>query len=244
MDNIQVKLLIVEDDQVLGKSICNGLTQEGYYCRLAKTGTDALNFASEEQFNIVILDLALEDLSALAVLRNLRESHENANVIMLTPLESRQERKAGLEAGADDFLVKPFAMNEMRARVEAALIRSRMQPRTVLECGPLSMNLTSRRVTNSGQTMSVTPTEFRILEILMRNVGKPVSRTMLCEILWEPEWEGVTNVIEVHMNRLRTKLRGKSESEFIKTIRGVGYMLVVDQPTVNAAETAPSEASK
>lgn len=220
-----VKLLVIEDDPILGKSIATGLSQEGYHCQLAKSGAEAVQLTKEEDFQIIVLDLALDDESALGVLRYIRESHENVNVIILTPLEYRQERRAGLEAGADDFLIKPFAMNEMRARVEAALIRSRIRPKTVIEVGPLAMNLTTRKVSIGKRVVCLTPTEFRILEILMRNQGKTVTRRTLCEFLWDPEWEGVTNVIEVHINRLRTKLKLDGDHQLIHTIRGSGYML-------------------
>jgi two-component system, OmpR family, response regulator len=240
----RVKLLVVEDDPILGKSIATGLTQEGYLCQLARTGADAVQMTKDEDFQVIVLDLALDDESALGVLRHVRESNENSNVIILTPLEYRQERKAGLEAGADDFMIKPFAMNEMRARVEAALIRSRSRPRTLIEVGPLQMNLTTRKVTNGDAVISLTPTEFRILEILMRNQGKPVTRRMLCEFLWDPQWEGVTNVIEVHINRLRTKLRIEGDQQFIQTIRGSGYMLKWEGDTPAAAALAPSNTDR
>ncbi len=193
-----------------------------------------------------MLDLALEDESALGVLRCVREVNENVNVILLSPLDFRQERTAGLEAGADDFVIKPFAMHEVRARVEAALIRSRTRPKSLIEIGPLVLNLNQRKVTNQGRVVSLTPTEFRILEILMRNMGKPVTRRMLCEFLWDPDWEGVTNVIEVHINRLRTKLRCDDEHQLIHTVRGTGYMLRWNGSPTKAAtpQVATSETQK
>ncbi len=234
-----IKILVVEDDPILARSITQGLTEEGYLCSLTTTGSEAVQVAQRESFQIVILDLALEDESGLGVLRCVRESSENTTVIILTPLEYRLERKAGLEAGADDFLIKPFVLNEMRARVEAALIRSRKRPKTVLEVGPVVMNLTSRKVTSNSHVLSLTPTEFRILEILMRNQGKAVTRRMLCEFLWEPNWEGVTNVIEVHINRLRSKLKEGVDQPLIHTIRGCGYTLRWDAATVNSQPAVP-----
>ena len=220
-----VTLLVVEDDPVLGKTIANGLAQEGYCCRIASSANRAVELASTEDFNIVILDVSVQNNSGLSVLRRIREANEDANVILLTSLESREERRAGLEEGADDFLIKPFALNEMHARVEAALIRLRTRPRASIEVGPISMNLTSRKVSHNGKQVQLTPTEFRILEILMRNEGRVVTRKMLCEFLWDPDWEGVTNVIEVHINRLRTKLKDGAERQLIHTVRGRGYSL-------------------
>jgi two-component system, OmpR family, response regulator len=217
------KVLIVEDDPILARSIYQGLTDEGYDCSLSSSGSAAVQLAQSEQFQVVLLDLGLDDESGLGVLRCLRESSDSTSVIVLTPMEFRMERKAALEAGAEDFLIKPFALNEAQARVEAALIRSRTRPRTVLEAGPVSMNLTTRKVTSNGHVLALTPTEFRILEILLRNEGKAVTRRMLCEFIWEPDWEGVTNVIEVHINRLRSKLKEGIKEPLIHTIRGCGY---------------------
>ncbi|MCA9190550.1 MAG: response regulator transcription factor [Planctomycetales bacterium] len=219
------RILIVEDDPILARTISNGLREQGYEVELAVSGPQAVNRGVEQAHNIVLLDLTLSDESALGVLRCLREGNENANIIMLTPIDFRQERIAGLEAGADDFIVKPFSMSELVARVEAALVRARSRPKSILEIGQISMDLTTRKVTRSGRPVQLTPTEFRILEILMRNQGKVVTRKMLCEFLWNPEWEGVTNVIEVHINRLRGKINNGREPQMIFTVRGSGYTL-------------------
>ncbi len=237
------KLLVVEDDPILGRAITQGLSDQGFECRLVTDGASALKLAESEKYNVVIIDLALEDESGLGVLRCMREANENSNILILTPLEFRQERLAGLEAGADDFLIKPFALDEMRARVEAAMIRTKTKPKSVLELGPLLMDLTSRKVVRNGRLVPLTPTEFRILEVLMRNQGKSVTRRMLCEFLWQPEWEGVTNVIEVHINRLRSKLSGGVEPQMIFTVRGSGYMIRWDpnMPPPPASELATSE---
>jgi two-component system OmpR family response regulator len=233
-----VKLLIIEDDAVLGRALTQGLGVQGYECQIATTGAAALKAAESDAFQVVILDLALADESGLGVLRCLREANENLIIIILTPLDFRQERLAGLEAGADDFLIKPFALDEMLARLEAALIRFKTRPKSMLEVGPITMDLTSRRVTRSGRLISLTPTEFRILEILVRNQSKVVTRRMLCEFLWQPEWEGVTNVIEVHINRLRSKLTHNNEARIIFTVRGSGYMLRWDPFTPDGSVAA------
>ncbi len=237
-DNAPVKMLIVEDDPILGRAIVQGLTDEGYICNLVSNGASALKLAQGDAYNVVVIDLALEDESGLGVLRCIREAKEDVNILILTPLEFRQERLAGLEAGADDFIIKPFALDELRARIEAALVRSKTRPKSILEIGPLQMDLTSRKVVRNGRLIPLTPTEFRILEILVRNHGKAVTRRMLCEFLWQPEWEGVTNVIEVHINRLRTKLSGRVEPQMIFTVRGSGYVLRWDPsiPPPPAAE--------
>jgi two-component system OmpR family response regulator len=236
-----IKLLVIEDDPILGRAITQGLTDEGFSCTLAVDGASGLKLAAAESFRVILIDLALEDESGLGVLRCIREAHDNSNILILTPLEFRQERLAGLEAGADDFVIKPFTLDELRARVEAAMIRSKTRPKTVLEIGQVYMDLTSRKVQRNGRLIPLTPTEFRILEILMRNQGKAVTRRMLCEFLWQPDWEGVTNVIEVHINRLRTKLsNGGLEPQMIFTVRGSGYVLRYDP---NVPPPPPSELS-
>lgn len=237
-----IQLLVIEDDPILGRAISQGLTDQGYGCQLATDGKQALQLVESGSYQIVILDLALEDESGLGVLRCVREANENANILILTPLEFRQERLAGLESGADDFIIKPFALDELRARVEAASIRAKTRPKSILEVGPLNMDLTARKVSRNGRQISLTPNEFRILEILMRNQGRAVTRRMLCEFLWQPDWEGVTNVIEVHINRLRSKLSGGVEPQMIFTIRGSGYCLRWDPSVPPPPASERSEA--
>jgi two-component system OmpR family response regulator/two-component system copper resistance phosphate regulon response regulator CusR len=146
-------------------------------------------------------------------------------VLVLTALGSIDDRVTGLNRGADDYLVKPFAMSELLARVEALSRRSTMKPSVVLSVGELMLDLPTRRVTCSGALIELTPTEFSILELLMRHAGQVVTRKMLCESLWESDWEGTTNVIEVHINRLRTKLQRNAKESLIHTVRGRGYAL-------------------
>lgn len=222
-------ILIIEDDHVLGQSVMQGLSEQGYSCTLTSSGIEGADLAANHNYRVIILDLALSDDSGLGVLRCIRDANDKASVLLLTPLEFRTERLRGLEAGADDFCMKPFTLREILARVEAALIRSRSRPQMVLEVGPLSMDLSARRVTNAGRNVTLTPTEFRILEILSRNHGKVVTRRMLCEFLWNPDWEGVTNVIEVHINRLRNKLQTENGPRLIHTVRGSGYSLRVQE---------------
>lgn len=220
------KVLIVEDDSVLSRKIRKCLAEPAYVCSLASDGATGVKLLESEDFAIVVIDLAIGDKSWLGVLRRVREVNQPASVLILSPLEYRQERLAGIEAGADDFLLKPFTLNELRERVEAALVRLRTRSQSVLEVGPLTMDLTSRKALRSGRPLALTPTESRILEVLMRKSGTVVTRKMLCEFLWQPEWAGVTNVIEVHINRMRTKLSNSGiEPQMIFTLRGRGYML-------------------
>jgi DNA-binding response OmpR family regulator len=219
-----VRLLIVEDDSSLGSSFSSSLSSDGFHCRLVSSGAAAVEATKLDEFQVVILDLAMD--SSIETVHRVREINPQANILLLSPLALRQQRQAALEAGADDFLVEPFELGEMRARVEAALIRSRNKSNAQrMEHGPLALDILSRRVTFHGKPLTLTPTEFRILGILLQTPGKVVSRQMLHESLWELGWDGVTNVIEVHINRLRTKMRAIADQTVIRTVRGSGYMI-------------------
>ncbi len=236
------KVLVVEDDSVLSRKILKWLDDPAYLCSLASDGSAGVNLIESQAFSVAIIDLSLGDNSWLGVLQHVREVNPHASVLLLTPLESRQERLAGLEAGAVDFLLKPFTLDELRARVEGALVRAKSRPTSVLEVGPLIMDLTSRKALRSGRLLPLTPTESRILEVLMRRCGSVVTRSMLSEFLWQPEWAGVTNVIEVHINRMRTKLsNGGIEPQMIFTLRGSGYVLRWDPDQPPPPPPPPSE---
>ena len=155
----------------------------------------------------------------------IRKAGVRTPVMMLTALGSVDDRVQGLNAGADDYLVKPFAFAELLARLEAICRRSQDRPGSTLTVGPIKLDLATRRVTRDGTEITLTPTEFSLLEFLMRYAGQVVTRKMLCEQLWESDWEGTTNVIEVHINRLRTKLQKGTKEPLIHTIRGRGYAL-------------------
>ncbi|HZN34455.1 MAG TPA: response regulator transcription factor [Pirellulaceae bacterium] len=220
-----MELLIVEDDQALGKALHRGLCESGHACRWVQSGQRGFEEASSQKFDAVVLDLMLPDLPGLDLLKRLRQTGVRTPVLMLTALGSVDDRVSGLKAGADDYLVKPFAFPELLARLEAILRRASERPRTVLEVGLLALDLATRRVTRGGSEITLTPTEFSLLEFLMRYAGQVVTRKMLCEHLWEADWEGVTNVVEVHINRLRGKVDKGFEEPLIQTIRGRGYLL-------------------
>jgi two-component system, OmpR family, response regulator len=230
-------ILIIEDDPILSKGLHQALTDHGYRCELVSSTKSAVDTIRSSSFPIIVLDLALTSESGLTALRELREVDAEASIIVLTPLEFRQERLTAMVNGADDFVIKPFSMSEVRARIDAISVRSRIRPKSILLAGAVSMDLTTRKVQRGDRVLQLTPTEFRVLEILIRNQGKVVTRRMLCEHLWDPEWEGVTNVIEVHINRLRSKINIGSESQMIFTVRGRGYTLRLDSDvSVQAAE--------
>lgn len=218
-------LLVVEDELQLGKSLEQGLTEAGHTCVWVRSGAEGLSQATSQPFDVVLLDLMLPDLSGLEVLRRLRESGSRTAVIVLTALGSVEDRVAGLDAGADDYLIKPFAFAELLARLTAVGRRALHRPSSEVVVGPLRLDLTNRRVTREDREIELTPTEFSLLEFLMRYAGQVVTRKMLCEHLWEADWEGVTNVIEVHINRLRSKVDRGFADPLIQTVRGRGYAL-------------------
>jgi two-component system OmpR family response regulator/two-component system copper resistance phosphate regulon response regulator CusR len=221
-----LNVLIVEDDPVIGKALRQGFVESGGECVWAKDGQRGLELASNQQCDAIILDLMLPKLPGLDVLKTLRAQGIQTPVILLTALGSVEERVAGLNAGADDYLVKPFAFTELMARLEAVCRRNASRPRPVLQVKDITLDLTTRRVTRGGIEVDLTPTEFSLLELLMRFAGQVVTRKMLCEHLWQSDWEGTTNVIEVHINRLRGKLDRKFGESLIQTVRGRGYAIL------------------
>jgi two-component system OmpR family response regulator len=220
-----MQLLVIEDDPLIGKTLRQGLSESGHACMWAKDGLRGLELASSQQFDAIILDLMLPGMPGLDVLRNIRSQGIQTPVIALTALGSVDDRVNGLKAGADDYVVKPFALVELTARLEAVCRRTVSRPPMVMQAGPLSLDLATRRVARDGREIDLTPTEFSLLEILMRYAGHIVTRRMLSEHLWETDWEGATNVIEVHINRLRGKLDKGYEGSVIQTVRGRGYAL-------------------
>jgi two-component system, OmpR family, response regulator len=220
-----VKVLVVEDDPGIGKSVHRGFQEAGHESVWVRDGRRGLEQALSYQFDAVVLDLLLPELPGLAVLRQLRSGGVRVPVIVLTALGAVEDRVNGLNAGADDYLVKPFAFAELLARLEAVRRRTALRPAPHLTAGDLTLDLTTRRVTRGATEVSLTPTEFSILELLMRHAGQVVTRRMLCEHLWEADWEGTTNVLEVHIKRLRDKLEHDGRPSHIQTVRGRGYAL-------------------
>ncbi len=220
-----MNLLLVEDDAVLGKAIQKGLQDVGHQCEWAHDGIQGVVNARSQKFDVLLLDLMLPDFPGIDVIRKLRNEGNSTPIIVLTALGAVEDRVEGLNKGADDYLVKPFAFTELLARIDAIGRRAVARPSSQMQVGPLSLDLTLRRVTREGKEIALTPTEFSLLEFLMRYAGQVVTRKMLCEHLWDADWEGVTNVIEVHINRLRGKIDKGFETPLIHTVRGRGYVI-------------------
>jgi two-component system OmpR family response regulator/two-component system copper resistance phosphate regulon response regulator CusR len=218
---------IIEDDPVIAKAIGRAVREAGHECTWVADGDTAIRDRTVAANDLVVLDLMLPKSGGITVLEAARSAGIHTPVIVLTALGAVADKLRGFEAGADDYLVKPFAMDELLARIEALHRRTGHKPALEMEAGPLQLTLATKRVTLAGRTIELTPTEFSILELLMRFNGQVVTRKMLCEHVWGFDWEGPTNVIEVHINRLRGKLdKGRRES-LISTIRGRGYALAV-----------------
>jgi DNA-binding response OmpR family regulator len=220
-----MNVLVVEDDPVIGKSLSKGLSEAGHNCVWVKDGKNGLEKSLSQRFDAIILDQLLPGMSGLEVLQQIRAAGVRTPILFLTALGAIEDRVTGLQSGADDYLVKPFAFPELMARLEAVCRRTADRPPAVMTIGDIRLDLTTRRVQKGDAEIDLTPTEFRILELLMRHAGQVVTRKMLCQDLWDTDWEGTTNVIEVHINRIRKKFDREGTSSIIQTVRGRGYAL-------------------
>jgi two-component system, OmpR family, response regulator len=220
-----LNVLVVEDDPVIGKSLSKGLSEAGHSCVWVKNGPSGLEHGLSQRFNAIVLDLLLPGLPGLEVLKQIRAAGVRTPVLLLTALGAVDDRVNGLKAGADDYIAKPFAFPELLARLEAVCRRSVDRPSPILTVSDLRLDLPRRRLHQGEVEIDLTPTEFSIMEILMRHAGQVVTRKMLCEHLWDTDWEGTTNIIEVHINRIRKKLDKPDTPSLIQTVRGRGYAL-------------------
>ncbi|MEI8227894.1 MAG: response regulator transcription factor [Planctomycetota bacterium] len=216
---------IIEDDPVIAKAVRTAVCEAGHDCTWVPDGETALRDNTLLSSDIVVLDLMLPKVGGIEVLRSARAAGVRTPVIVLTALAAVPNKLEGFEAGADDYLVKPFAIDELLARIEAVHRRTAHKPAMELEAGELHLSLATKRLSLAGRTIELTPTEFSILELLMRYKGQVVTRKMLCEHVWGFDWDGPTNVIEVHINRLRGKIDKGRDDSLIRTIRGRGYAL-------------------
>lgn len=224
-----MRILIAEDDADTAGFIERGLTSLCHVCVRASTGPDALHAAATEPFDAIILDRMLPDFNGLDVLRRLRAASVRTPVLVLTALGGIADRVDGLEAGADDYLVKPFAFAELAARLNALTRRPPLSETvTRLEAGDIVLDLLRREVTRGGRTVHLQPREFALLEQLMRHSGRIVTRTMFLELVWGYHFDPQTNIVESHLSRLRSKLREGFADDPIDTVRGAGYRMRVD----------------
>lgn len=220
------RILVVEDDTSAAEFIAAGLRQEGHSVERAATGPDALYLATRERFDAIVLDRNLPQLDGLSVLRSLRAAQVDVPVIILSALAHADERVNGLKAGADDYLAKPFSMSELIIRLEILGRRHGTRPsETVLRCGPLEMDLLARKVKRDDKSIALLPKEFQILEYLMQNQNRVVTRSALLEQIWDYRFDPHTSLIDTHVSRLRKKIDEGFETPLLHTIRNVGYRL-------------------
>ncbi|SNR47404.1 response regulator transcription factor [Puniceibacterium sediminis] len=221
-----MKLLVVEDDVTTGAYIARGLREEGQSVDLVASGKDALIQATGGSYDVLIVDRMLPEIDGMTLVKTLRGAGNRTPVLFLTSLGSVEDRISGLNAGGDDYLVKPFAFGELSARVAALARRPQaVEQETVLRAGTLEMDLIARKVTREGQQIDLLPREFAILENLIRRKGRVQTRTMLLESVWDISFDPMTNVVETHISRLRAKIDKPFETELIKTVRGAGYRI-------------------
>jgi two-component system OmpR family response regulator len=225
-----MRILVVEDDAETAAYLLNGLAEAGHVAEKVADGRDGLARAMDEPFDILVVDRMLPGLDGLSLVKTLRAVGNKVPVLFLTSLGGVDDRVDGLDVGGDDYLVKPFAFSELMARVNALARRPHLKDaETVLRVGDLEMDLIARKVTRGGMLIDLQPREFRLLEVLMRNKGRVLTRTMLLERVWSFHFEPRTSVVETHISRLRTKVDRPYAKELIHTVRGSGYTMH-DQP--------------
>jgi DNA-binding response OmpR family regulator len=227
-----MRVLVVEDDAKIADALREGLEGERYDVVVARTGEDGFFRASAESFDLVLLDVLLPGRSGVEILRTLREKGSHVPVLILTARDAVEDRVVGLDAGADDYLVKPFAFAELLARIRALLRRGRQDQVLRLQVGPLEMDLVTRRVVRGDRELHLTTREYELLQYLMRHHGHLVSREMLAQDVWKETARAtpLDNVIDVHVARLRKKVDPEPQAPLLHTVRGVGFVLREGEP--------------
>ena len=221
-----MRVLVIEDDQETAAYIKKGVEEAGHVIDSAGNGKDGLSLAASEDYDALIIDRMLPEMDGLTIVKTLRSSEVQTPVLILSALGEVDDRVQGLKAGGDDYLVKPFAFSELLARLEALVRRTEVgAPATKLQVGDLEMDLLGRVVMRDGRVIELQPREFRLLEYLMRHHGRVVTRTMLLEKVWDYHFDPQTNIIDVHISRLRGKIDKEFAKPLLHTVRGSGYVL-------------------
>ena len=224
-----LRVLIIEDDKEAAQFLVKGLTESGYVVDHAEDGPSGLMLATSRSYDVMVVDRMLPGLEGLSIIETLRKNEIQTPALVLSGKSSVSDRVAGLRAGADDYLTKPFAFAELLARLEALGRRGQLSTEeTTLRVADLEMDLVTHKVTRAGEPIDLQPREFRVLEYLMRRAGRVVTRTMLLEGVWDYNFDPQTNVIDVHVSRLRQKIDKNFDKPLLQTVRGAGYRLTED----------------
>ncbi|MBI3084770.1 MAG: response regulator transcription factor [candidate division NC10 bacterium] len=223
-----MRILVVEDDRKVAGFIRKGLTEEGYAVDVASDGETGLAMGLDRLHDVIVLDVMLPGMPGFQVVRELRQAKVTTPVLLLTARDAVEDKVQGLDAGADDYLTKPFAFAELLARIRALLRRGTAARAPLLQVADLTLDPATRTVTRGREAISLTNREFALLEYLMRNAGRVLTRTMIAEHVWDYSFDSGTNVIDVYVNYLRKKIDAGRERKLIHTVRGVGYVLKAD----------------
>jgi two-component system copper resistance phosphate regulon response regulator CusR len=220
-----VKILVVEDDRTVGQYVKRGLEEQRYHADLVDDGLEGLRLASGGRYDLIVLDLRLPEMNGLEVLRTLRDRGNTTPVLVLTAQDAVDFKVQALRSGADDYVTKPFAFEELLARVEALGRRPKEIRAPLLKVGDLELDMATREVKRAGERIDLTPKEYTVLEYLMRHAGKVMSRTLITEYAWDYHFDPGTNIVDVVINRLRKKVDSAHAQKLVHTVRGVGYVV-------------------
>lgn len=225
-----MRILIVEDEHKISTYLKRGLEEQGYAVDAAFTGSEALDWVQAAPYDLIILDIMLPEIDGITLCRELRARGMRMPILMLTARDAVEDRVTGLDAGADDYLIKPFAFNELLARVRALLRRNQDAPKVnTLQVGDLILDTLARRVSRGEKRIDLTPKEYAILELLMREQGRVLTRTQIAEHVWNYEVYNQSNIVDVYIRNLRRKIDDGYELKLIRTVRGVGYQISAEK---------------
>lgn len=220
-----MRILVVEDESKTAAYLNKGLTESGFIVDIASNGEDGLHLALNHQYDLIILDVMLPKIDGWTILVEIRRMHPDARVLFLTARDNLEDKVKGLELGADDYLIKPFAFSELLARIRTILRRKSTQQTELLTIADLSIDIVKHKAMRGTQRLHLSPKEFALLVFLAQRTGEVLSRTLIAECVWDINFDSDTNVVDVAIKRLRQKVDGNSENKLIHTVRGMGYVL-------------------